>query len=112
MIGRPDLEADILGQDVDIDFFATTDETQLLPDRLARLDALMVWGAQLGKDSIPHLSRCKGVVRYDVGYEKIDIPSPTAAGIPFANNPDYGTEEAADHALCHDPLTASQALGA
>ncbi len=99
MIGVPDLEADILGEDVEIDFFATTDETQFSPDRLAQLDALLVWGARLGNNSIRHLSRCKGVVRYGVGYEKIDIPSLTAAGIPFANNPDYGTEEVADHAL-------------
>lgn len=31
--------------------------------------------------------------------EKIDIAALTEAGIPFANNPDYGTKEVADHAL-------------
>ncbi len=99
MIGAPDLEADVLGSDVEIDFFGSTDETSFAPDRLARLDALMVWGARLGTRSIAHLTRCKGVVRYGVGYEKIDLTALTAAGIPFANNPDYGTEEVADHAL-------------
>jgi D-3-phosphoglycerate dehydrogenase len=59
----------------------------------------MVWGARLGAGSIAHLARCKGVVRYGVGYEKIDLPALSAAGIPFANNPDYGTEEVADHAV-------------
>jgi D-3-phosphoglycerate dehydrogenase len=99
MIGSPDLEATILGDDVAIDCFASADETTFDPNRLARLDALMVWGARLGRDSIAHLTRCRGVVRYGVGYEKIDLSALAAAGIPFANNPDYGTEEVADHAV-------------
>ncbi len=37
-------------------------------------------------------------MRYGVGYET-DLAALTGAGIPFANNPDYGTEEVADHAL-------------
>lgn len=99
MIGEPDIEADMLGADVEIDFFGTTDEAAFNPDRLARLDALMVWGARIGPRSVAHLSRCRGVVRYGVGYEKIDLPALAAAGIPFANNPDYGVEEVADHAM-------------
>ncbi len=99
MIGTPDLEADVLGDDVEIDFFASTDEASFDPNRLRKIDALMVWGARLGPGSIAHLARCKGVVRYGVGYEKIDLAALKAAGIPFANNPDYGTEEVADHAL-------------
>ncbi len=99
MIGTPELEAETLGADVEIDFFASTDEGSFDPQRLARLDALMVWGARLSERSVVHLTRCRGVVRYGVGYEKIDLPALAAAGIPFANNPDYGTEEVADHAL-------------
>jgi phosphoglycerate dehydrogenase-like enzyme len=99
MLGTPDLEAEILGGNVEIDFFATTDEARFPPERLARLDALMVWGARLGPNSIAHLGRCRGVVRYGVGYEKIDLAALANAGIPFANNPDYGTEEVADHAV-------------
>jgi phosphoglycerate dehydrogenase-like enzyme len=99
MIGAPNLEAELLGDDFEIDFFDTTDETLFAPERLARVDALMVWGARLGPRSIVHLARCKGVVRYGVGYEKIDLAALAGAGIPFANNPDYGTEEVADHAL-------------
>ncbi|MBX5239010.1 C-terminal binding protein [Rhizobium sp. NLR22b] len=99
MIGSPDLEAEVLGQDVEIDFLATTNETLFDVDRLARLDALMVWGARLTSRSIAHLKRCRVVVRYGVGYEKIDLAALANAGIPFANNPDYGTEEVADHAI-------------
>ncbi len=99
MIGVPDIEADALGPDVAIDFFATTNEAEFDPERLARLDALMVWGAKIGPRSVAHLSRCRGVVRYGVGYEKIDLAALAKAGIPFANNPDYGVEEVADHAM-------------
>jgi phosphoglycerate dehydrogenase-like enzyme len=99
MIGSPDLEAKVLGDDVEIDFFATTDESRFDPERLVRLDVLMVWGARLGANSIANLTRCRGVVRYGVGYEKIDLAALAKAGIPFANNPDYGTEEVADHAV-------------
>jgi phosphoglycerate dehydrogenase-like enzyme len=99
MIGAPDLETEVLGENVEIDFFDTTDEALFDPNRLARLDALMVWGARLTERSIIHLKRCRGVVRYGVGYEKIDLAALTRTGIPFANNPDYGTEEVADHAV-------------
>jgi phosphoglycerate dehydrogenase-like enzyme len=99
MFGTPDLEAKVLGDDVDIDFFGSIDEGSYDPDRLARLDALLVWGARITSRSIAQLKRCRGVVRYGVGYEKIDLPALAAAGIPFANNPDYGTEEVADHAV-------------
>ncbi len=99
MIGRPDLEAEVLGDRIAIDFFDTLDESRLDPARLAQVDALMVWGCRLTGRSISHLARCRGVVRYGVGYEKIDVEGLTAAGIPFANNPDYGTEEVADHAV-------------
>ncbi|MFT4002218.1 MAG: C-terminal binding protein [Rhizobium sp.] len=94
MIGAPDLEGEVLGPEVEIDFFAERDETRFEPDRLSRLDALMVWGAKLGPASIANLARCRGV-----GYEKIDLDALAKAGIPFANNPDYGTEEVADHAM-------------
>jgi D-3-phosphoglycerate dehydrogenase len=99
MLGSPELEAHILGEDVEIDFFNSTDEASFAPGRLARLDALMVWGARIGPRTVAHLTRCRGVVRYGVGYEKIDLAALAGAGIPFANNPDYGTEEVADHAL-------------
>ncbi|WP_455873332.1 hypothetical protein [Rhizobium yanglingense] len=53
MIGAPDLEADVLGDDVEIDFFASTDEASFAPDRLARLDALMVGAHSLERKASP-----------------------------------------------------------
>lgn len=99
MMAPPTLEADILGPDVEIDFFDSRLESGLDPERLARLDALLAWACPVGPATIAHLGRCRAVVRYGVGYEKIDVAALARAGIPFANNPDYGTEEVADHAL-------------
>ncbi|WP_448192026.1 C-terminal binding protein [Azospirillum sp. sgz301742] len=94
-----DLEAEALGADVEIDFLDVRREEDLDPARLARLDALLVWSVPVTARSIRHLTRCGAVVRFGVGYDKVDVSALTAAGIPFANNPDYGTEEVADHAL-------------
>ncbi len=111
MIGTPDLEAEVLGDDVEIDFFDSTDETQFAASRLERLDALMVWGARLGAQNIAHLKRCRGVVRYGVGYErststpwqKPAFPSPTT-GLRHGGSrrPRRG----------HDTVPAPAALGA
>lgn len=64
MLRRRDLEAALSGDELEIDCFSPKDETQFLPGRLVRLDALTIWDARPGARSIPHLARCKGVVRY------------------------------------------------
>ena len=99
MIPPLDQEAAALGPGVEIDFLDARREEDLDPARLARLDALLVWSVPVTARSIAHLGRCRLVVRFGVGYDKVDVAALTAAGIPFANNPDYGTEEVADHAL-------------
>ncbi len=43
--------------------------------------------------------RCKGIVRYGVGVDSIDLAAAAAAGISVANTPDYGTEAVAVHTL-------------
>ena len=44
-------------------------------------------------------SSCRLVVRYGVGYDNIDVPAATSAGIWVANVPDYATDSVADHAI-------------
>ena len=63
-----------------------------------RLDALLVWHWKLGTDSVALLNRCRIAVRYGVGYDNVDIKALAERKIPFANTPDYGTEEVADTA--------------
>lgn len=42
---------------------------------------------------------CRGIVRYGVGYDNIDIAAASRLGIKVAYVPDYGTETVALHAL-------------
>ena len=67
-------------------------------EQLATMEALIVWHAPITAKIADHLTSCKIVVRYGVGYDVIDIPALTEKGIPFCNTPDYGTEEVADTA--------------
>lgn len=53
---------------------------------------------------------CRGLVRYGVGTEKIDLEAAAAAGIWVANVVDYGTEAVAQHTLAL-ALAATRALG-
>ncbi len=63
-----------------------------------RVDALLVWHWKLRADSIAMLDRCRIAVRYGVGYDNVDVSALAGRTIPFANTPDYGTEEVADTA--------------
>ncbi len=87
MFGTPDLEPTLSGKDVEIDYFATTDE------RSFHLSALPDWTRSVSRAHGPGLAasailRAAGVVRSGVSYENIDLPALSAAGIPFADNPD------------------------
>ena len=43
--------------------------------------------------------RCRGIVRYGVGYENIDVDAANRLGIIVATVPDYGTDAVALHAV-------------
>ena len=63
-----------------------------------KVDALLAWNWILDEETAELLERCKIVVRYGVGYDRINVNALTAKGILFCNTPDYGTEEVADTA--------------
>jgi D-3-phosphoglycerate dehydrogenase len=67
--------------------------------RLAEFDAVITGGRPFGARELPHLRRCRVLVRRGVGFDIIDLPTATALHIPVANVPDYGTEEVATHAV-------------
>ena len=48
---------------------------------------------------VDSLDRCKGIVRYGVGYDNVDLEAATRRGIVVCNVPDYGTDEVSDHAI-------------
>lgn len=79
--------------------FDSRDESDFDERKLAELDALLVWTPHLTRRSIAALGRCRIVVRYGVGYDKIDLEGLREAGIAFSNNPEYGPEDVADTAM-------------
>ena len=93
----PDIEQDILGPDVDIICLHEEDENKF-PAIIEEADAILVWHAHISAVTIDRLKRCKGMVRYGVGYDGIDHVYAQKKGLIFANTPDYGVDEVADTA--------------
>ncbi|PXZ06598.1 C-terminal binding protein [Gilliamella apicola] len=62
-------------------------------------DALILQYATISHNVLSSLKNLKGVVRYGVGVNTIDIESATKNNVAVCNVPDYGTNEVADHAL-------------
>ena len=62
-------------------------------------DALILQYATISDNVLSSLKNLKGVVRYGVGVNTIDIDSATKNNVAVCNVPDYGTNEVADHAL-------------
>ncbi len=65
----------------------------------ADAEAIIVQYAPVGDGALEALERCRGVVRYGVGVDTIDVQAATRRGVWVVNVPDYGTEEVSDHAL-------------
>ena len=79
-------------------FLNSLDERDFRDSDLADLDALLVWHAQVTGFTARRLKKCRIVVRYGIGYDQVDVEALKRAGIRFANNPSYCTEEVADTA--------------
>lgn len=54
---------------------------------------------KLPAEVISRMSECKGIVRYGIGYDNIDVSAAKSAGIPVSIVPDASTEEVASHAF-------------
>ena len=61
-------------------------------------DGLLVQYAPITASVLKELS-CRGIVRYGVGVDNIDLAAAAEAGVIVSNVPDYGTDEVSDHAL-------------
>lgn len=80
-------------------------ELGLLKDHLAYdiadplIEVLLVWHESISKDYLQQFQNLKGVVRYGVGYDAIDLNAIKEAKLVFCNNPDYGVKEVSETAL-------------
>tara|TARA_B100000963_G_scaffold359679_1_gene387733 strand:+ start:6079 stop:7026 length:948 start_codon:yes stop_codon:yes gene_type:complete len=85
-ISSPDIEFDIL-------------ENYLSNKISEEIQYILVWHEEIDKKFIDSLPNLKGIVRYGVGYENIDLNYCSKKNIMVCNNPDYGTDEVSDTAL-------------
>jgi D-3-phosphoglycerate dehydrogenase len=65
----------------------------------AGADGLIVQYAPVTSRVLDALPTVKGVVRYGVGVDTVDLDAATSHGVVVMNVPDYGTEEVADQAI-------------
>ena len=75
------------------------EEREMDDAALGSLDAFLVWTPRITEATAARLGRCRVLVRYGVGYDRIDIDALARHGIAFANNPEYGPEDVADTAV-------------
>ncbi len=66
---------------------------------IADADAALVRESPVDEAAFAAAPRLRGLVRYGVGVDNIDLAAATARRIPVCNVPDYGVEEVSDHAL-------------
>lgn len=62
-------------------------------------DAVQVHFAQITREVIEALPKCRIIVRSAVGMDNIDVAAAAEAGIPVCNVPDYGIEDVSTHAI-------------
>ena len=63
------------------------------------VEVLLVWHKRIDKQYIEQFPNLKGVVRYGVGFDVIDLSCLSEKNIVFCNTPDYGTDEVSDTAI-------------
>lgn len=66
---------------------------------LRMADVILNQNSQLDEEVISNLTRCKAIVTYGVGVDKIDIDTASRQGIQVCNVPDFCVEEVAMHTI-------------
>ena len=79
-IKNPDLEQAILGNTVSTEY----DENA---------EVAMVWRTEVNQELIQRMPKLRAILRYGVGYERINVDFASSKNIYVCNNPTYCTEE-------------------
>lgn len=85
-------------------FDSPREESEVLGDMVGTevgedTEVLLVWHTHINEDYLKKVPNLKGVQRYGVGYDTLDVDLLKSRGIIASNNPDYGTDEVADTAV-------------
>jgi D-3-phosphoglycerate dehydrogenase len=62
-------------------------------------DVVVVNMAPIDRPLVQTWEQVKWVIRHGIGYDNVDVPALTEKGVVFAYQPDYCTEEVAEHAI-------------
>jgi D-3-phosphoglycerate dehydrogenase len=74
-------------------------ETQPLREAVADVEAILVRVVKLPPEVIEAAPRLKIIAKHGVGYDNINIPAATAAGVIVTNTPQANSTSVAEHAL-------------
>jgi phosphoglycerate dehydrogenase-like enzyme len=94
-----DIEAGAVGPDVTLVHARQNDIDGIARAQWESCDAIVVSRLPMDRKVIPHLKRCRIIVRNGVGFDVLDLEALAEAGIVACNVPDYGTTEVADSAI-------------
>ncbi len=93
-------ERKILEKFADLKLAKSTAEDDLVAEA-GDVDIIMVVYAKITKRIIDSAKKLKGIVRYGIGVDNIDLNAATERKIAVANVPDYCIGTVADHAFAH-----------
>ena len=62
-------------------------------------DIIVVNMVKFTESLIGRLPKCKLLIRHGIGYDNVDVDACTRHGVAFAYQPDYCTEDVAEHAI-------------
>lgn len=62
-------------------------------------DIVLTQWAPVKAQAIAAMTRCRGIVRYGIGLDNVDLAAAAHKGIPVRNVPDYCLHEVADHTM-------------
>jgi D-3-phosphoglycerate dehydrogenase len=81
---------------------AVCDDQNALIEATREADVITAWAySPIRKPAIEALQHCRGIVRYGIGVDSIDIDIAAEHGIPVVNIPDYCIEEVSNQAFVH-----------
>jgi len=91
-----DVEREILSKYADVIIVNTTDEDKLV-ELSKDVDVIMVVYAKITRRLIDNATKLRGIVRYGIGIDNIDLEAATSRGVIVVNVPDYCVGTVADY---------------
>ena len=70
-----------------------------LVETIVDADMILVNMVKMTASVIDQLERCRLILRHGVGYDNVDVSAATKKGIRVAYEPDYCSDEVAEHAI-------------